>query len=91
MRAERNVLAEVRHRAVVRLLYSFQDGRYLYLVMEYMPGGDLMTLLIRREVLPEAVARFYLAQASSGRRRGGGWGASPWRRRAWGGRVFVVM
>ena len=27
-----------------------------------MPGGDLMTLLIRLEILPEAMARFYLAQ-----------------------------
>jgi serine/threonine kinase 38 len=62
VRAERNVLAEVRHRAVVQLLYSFQDAEHLYLGMEYMPGGDLMTLLIRLEVLPEAMARFYLAQ-----------------------------
>lgn len=62
VRAERNVLAEVRHRAVVRLLCSFQDEEMLYLVMEYMPGGDLMTLLIRQEILPEPMARFYLAQ-----------------------------
>ena len=62
VRAERNVLAEVRHKSVVRLLCSFQDEETLYLVMEYMPGGDLMTLLIRQEILPEAMARFYLAQ-----------------------------
>ena len=62
VRAERNVLAEIRHQAVVKLFYSFQDENYLYLVMEYMPGGDLMTLLIRLEILPEAMSRFYLAQ-----------------------------
>lgn len=62
VRAERNVLAEVRHRSIVKLFYSFQDEEYLYLVMEYMPGGDLMTLLIRMEILPEDMSRFYLAQ-----------------------------
>ena len=62
VRAERNVLAEVRHRAVVKLYYSFQDEDFLYLVMEYLPGGDLMTLLIRLEILPEDMSRFYLAQ-----------------------------
>lgn len=62
VKAERNVLAEVRHHSIVRLLYSFQDEEFLYLVMEYMPGGDLMTLLIKKEILPEPMARFYLAQ-----------------------------
>lgn len=62
VKAERNVLAEVQHNFIVKLYYSFQDEEYLYLVMEYMPGGDLMTLLIRMEILPEAISRFYLAQ-----------------------------
>ena len=62
VKAERNVLAEVRHYAVVKLLYSFQDEDFLYLVMEYLPGGDLMTLLIRLEILTEDMSRFYLAQ-----------------------------
>lgn len=62
VRAERNVLTEVHHLSVVKLYYSFQDEDFLYLVMEYMPGGDLMTLLIRLEILPEAMSKFYLAQ-----------------------------
>ncbi|GAB4822162.1 hypothetical protein N2152v2_009208 [Parachlorella kessleri] len=62
VKAERNVLAEVRHHSIVRLYYSFQDEGFLYLVMEYMPGGDLMTLLIKKEILPETMAKFYLAQ-----------------------------
>ena len=33
--------------------------------MEYLPGGDMMTLLIRKEILPEAWARFYLAQVGA--------------------------
>ena len=62
VKAERNVLAEVRHYAIVKLMYSFQDEEYLYLVMEYLPGGDLMTLLIRLEILTEDMSRYYLAQ-----------------------------
>ena len=62
VKAERNLLAEVNSRAVVTLYYSFQDDQFLYLVMEYLPGGDVMTLLIRRDTLTEEETRFYLAQ-----------------------------
>lgn len=36
------MLAEVHSPYVVKLFYSFQDEDYLYLVMEYLPGGDVM-------------------------------------------------
>ncbi|XP_047311396.1 serine/threonine-protein kinase 38-like [Impatiens glandulifera] len=62
VRSERNLLAEVVSHFIVKLYYSFQDAEYLYLVMEYLPGGDIMTLLIREETLTETVARFYVAQ-----------------------------
>ena len=42
VRAERNVLAQVHSPYVVKLYYSFQDEEYLYLLMEYLPGGDMM-------------------------------------------------
>ena len=57
VKAERNVLAEVHHHSIVKLYYSFQDEEYLFLVMEYLPGGDMMTLLIKKEILPEPMAR----------------------------------
>ena len=63
VRAERNVLAEVAdHPSIVKLYYSFQDDEWLYLVMEYLAGGDMMTLLMRRDTLSEDEARFYCAQ-----------------------------
>ena len=46
----------------VQLIYSFQDQTYLYFVMEYLPGGDLMNLLIKRGYLREDEARFILAE-----------------------------
>lgn len=62
VKAERNLLAEVASNYIVKLYCSFQNAEYLYLVMEYLPGGDLMTLLMREETLTETVARFYIAQ-----------------------------
>ncbi|KAK9149111.1 hypothetical protein Scep_007868 [Stephania cephalantha] len=63
VRAERNLLAEVASHCIVKLYYSFQDAEYLYLIMEYLPGGDMMTLLMREDTLTESVARFYIAQS----------------------------
>ncbi|TQD69759.1 hypothetical protein C1H46_044708 [Malus baccata] len=63
VRAERNLLAEVASHCIVKLYYSFQDDEYLYLIMEYLPGGDMMTLLIREDTLTESVAKFYIAQS----------------------------
>ncbi|XP_024981807.1 serine/threonine-protein kinase tricorner-like isoform X1 [Cynara cardunculus var. scolymus] len=62
VRAERNLLAEVDSNCIVKLYCSFQDAEYLYLVMEYLPGGDMMTLLMRKDTLNEDEARFYVAE-----------------------------
>ncbi|EJD03128.1 kinase-like protein [Fomitiporia mediterranea MF3/22] len=47
---------------IVRLFYSFQDRDHLYLVLEYMGGGDLLNLLIEKDVFEEDFARFYIAE-----------------------------
>ena len=62
IKAERDVLAKANNPCIVDLKFSFQDEQFLYLCMEYLPGGDLMTLLMRRDTLPEAEARFYTAE-----------------------------
>jgi len=62
VRAERDVLAESTSPWVVQLFYSFQDPLYLYLIMEFLPGGDLMTMLMRFDVFSEDVTRFYMAE-----------------------------
>lgn len=47
---------------IVRLYYSFQDASYLYLIMEYVPGGDMMTQLIKYDTFTEEQTRFYMAE-----------------------------
>ncbi|CAN6824688.1 unnamed protein product [Brassica oleracea] len=62
VKAERNLLAEVDSNCIVKLYCSFQDDEYLYLIMEYLPGGDMMTLLMRKDTLTEDEARFYIGE-----------------------------
>ncbi|KAJ3219453.1 hypothetical protein HK099_004687 [Clydaea vesicula] len=64
VRAERDLLSEASEIAnwIVRLIYTFQDKDYLYLVMEYLPGGDLLSLLIKKDIFEEEFAKFYCAQ-----------------------------
>ncbi|KAI9850322.1 MAG: hypothetical protein M1838_005827 [Thelocarpon superellum] len=63
LRAERDFLVSSEgSRWIVPLMASFQDKTNLYLVMEYMVGGDFLGLLIRRHTLPEDVARWYVAE-----------------------------
>ncbi|KAK9936998.1 hypothetical protein M0R45_013817 [Rubus argutus] len=62
VKAERNLLAEVDSAYIVKLYCSFQDDEFLYLIMEYLPGGDMMTLLMRKDILTEDEARFYVGE-----------------------------
>jgi serine/threonine kinase 38 len=62
VRAERDVLSQAKNQWIVELKFSFQDQKFLYLGMEFLPGGDLMTLLMARDILPEEDAKFYAAE-----------------------------
>ncbi|CAG8572521.1 12806_t:CDS:2 [Dentiscutata erythropus] len=64
VRAERDLLTAASESArwIIKLIYSFQDADHLYLVMEYMPGGDLLNLLIEMDTFPENFAKFYVAE-----------------------------
>nr|XP_005995982.1 PREDICTED: rho-associated protein kinase 2 isoform X3 [Latimeria chalumnae] len=58
---ERDIMAFANSPWVVQLFCAFQDDRYLYMVMEYMPGGDLVNLMSNYDV-PEKWAKFYTAE-----------------------------
>ncbi|KAF2821592.1 kinase-like protein [Ophiobolus disseminans] len=63
LRAERDFLvASENARWVVPLMAAFQDNNNLYLVMEYMVGGDFLGLLLREDILDENVAKWYIAE-----------------------------
>ncbi|ROV90243.1 hypothetical protein VMCG_10269 [Cytospora schulzeri] len=62
VRAERDILAESDSPWVVRLYTTFQDTKFLYMLMEFLPGGDLMTMLIKYDLFSEDITRFYIAE-----------------------------
>ncbi|CAF2742071.1 unnamed protein product [Rotaria sp. Silwood2] len=58
---ERSIMAFSNSDWIVKLHYAFQDVSSLYMIMDYIPGGDFMTLLERYE-MDEKSARFYCAE-----------------------------
>eukprot|EP01135_Chromosphaera_perkinsii_P009560 Nk52_evm10s1810 gene=Nk52_evmTU10s1810 len=62
VRAEREILAEANNPWIVQLFYSFQDSKYLYFIMEFLAGGDMMTQLIKYDIFSDECARFYIAE-----------------------------
>lgn len=63
LRAERDFLvASAKSRWIVPLIASFQDHSHLYLIMDYMVGGDFLSLLLRQCILREDVAKWYVAE-----------------------------
>jgi len=59
---ERNILAFTNNPFVVKLYYSFQSANNLYMVMEFLPGGDCFSLLRNLTCFPEKLARHYIAE-----------------------------
>ncbi|XP_078667370.1 serine/threonine-protein kinase 38-like isoform X2 [Branchiostoma floridae x Branchiostoma belcheri] len=64
VRAERDILVEADNPWVVRMFYSFQDPINLYLIMEFLPGGDMMTLLMKKDTLSEEATQFYITETA---------------------------
>ena len=63
LRAERDFLvASEKSRWIVPLITSFQDSTNLYLVMEFMIGGDFLGFLDQHHPLDETTTRFYIAE-----------------------------
>ena len=62
IRNEQKFMSKVKSPWIVELKASFQDNDFLYLVMEFLPGGDFMNLLIEKDKLTEEEAKFYTAE-----------------------------
>lgn len=58
---ERNILIQVDHPFIVNFYYAFQTSKKFYLIMEYIPGGELFTH-IRNNVFNEKDTILYLAE-----------------------------
>lgn len=61
---ERRVMALAQAPFVVKLYYAFESAEFLFLVMEYMIGGDMSSTIQERGPLEESIAAFYTAQVA---------------------------
>lgn len=61
---ERALLSRVQHPFVVNLWGAFQDPTNLYMVMDFVAGGELFSLLRKSTRFPDPVAKFYAAEVA---------------------------
>ncbi|KAE8601924.1 hypothetical protein XENTR_v10013835 [Xenopus tropicalis] len=61
-RMERDILAEVNHPFIVKLHYAFQTEGKLYLILDFLRGGDLFSRLSKEVMFTEEDVKFYLAE-----------------------------
>lgn len=66
LRDEVNVMKSLNHPYVVHLIAFFDEPRYFYMVLEYLPGGELFDRLVARERYSEDVARHCVRVICSG-------------------------
>lgn len=59
---EKKILERVNHPNIVKLYYAFQDYNKVYLILEYLDGGELFFHLSQESFLPEKKASYYIAQ-----------------------------
>lgn len=60
--SEREALYEINHTFCTKLLAEFEDQNYAYFAMEYVPGGELRSLLVSNKKLTVDAAKFYAAE-----------------------------
>ncbi|KAG4084706.1 Pkinase-domain-containing protein [Neocallimastix lanati (nom. inval.)] len=60
--SEKEIISKVHHPFIVNMFCTFQDVKYLYMIMEYIIGGELFLHLRRAGNFPPPQARFYAAE-----------------------------
>ena len=63
---EKNVLLNNDHPYITHLKYSFQNEKRIYLIMEYLQGGNLFRILKEEGCFDDATARIILAEVILG-------------------------
>ncbi|CCE91260.1 cAMP-dependent protein kinase TDEL_0C03710 [Torulaspora delbrueckii] len=59
---ERRMLSVVSHPFLIRMWGTFQDAEQVFMVMDYIEGGELFSLLRKSQRFPNPVAKFYAAE-----------------------------
>ena len=59
--SEKNILSNLHHSLISNLNFSFQDKEYLYLILDYLPGGDLRYYLSKKISFNEVQIKFMIS------------------------------
>ena len=59
---ERLMLSIVTHPFIIRMWGTFQDAQQIFMIMDYIEGGELFSLLRKSQRFPNPVAKFYAAE-----------------------------
>ena len=62
---ERNIMKELDNKNIIKILDYFEDNKYIFIIMEYINGGNLYSLVKKRRVLQEKVAKYIFKQMIS--------------------------
>ena len=60
--SEANILKTVDHPFCIKMHYAFQTAQYLYFIIDYCPGGDLLLQLVTKKTFTLNEAKFYIAE-----------------------------
>ncbi|CAL1146894.1 unnamed protein product, partial [Cladocopium goreaui] len=62
VKAEKQIMSMIEHPFIVNLLGAFQDDKRLFMLLEYINGGELFSYLRREGRLPNEHVRFYTGE-----------------------------
>lgn len=62
VKSEKAILEKIIHPYIIELKYSFQDKYYVFMLLDYVPGGELFNRLRREGRFSNDVALFYLIE-----------------------------
>ncbi|KAJ1343446.1 hypothetical protein BSLG_002035 [Batrachochytrium salamandrivorans] len=61
---EKNILLDLKQSLLVELYHTFQNSTHLFMVMEFVAGGDLFTFLRKSKMFAEPLAKFYICEVT---------------------------
>lgn len=59
--SEFNILKKIHHSFIANLYYSFQDKEYIYLILDYLPGGNLRQYISNKTIFKENQVQFIIS------------------------------
>ena len=63
---ETNLMRKLNHPNITKILETFEDDKYIFIIMEYINGGNLFSFVKKRRKLSEKISKFLFRQIIEG-------------------------